>query len=136
MKTNRVLLATIAFFSTATKFGAFGQEDACLESAPLTVYESEMMSPQNMDFDMENNMFIAHDGWYNDVPVHYYKFRMYTPSTYPGLIAPGGSAADVPIQKVYMVTSTGGFDGVIGNRFWSITLRMVMYIPTLWKFNL
>lgn len=89
-------------------------QETCLEIAPPTVYEAEEMSPQNMDFDRENNMIIAHSGWYNDFLVHYYKFRMYTPSTYPGLIVPGGSSADVPLQKVYMVSSTGDFDGIIG----------------------
>jgi len=30
------------------------------------------------------------------------------------VIAPGSAAANVPIQKVYLITTTGGFDGVIG----------------------
>ena len=91
-----------------------GVHGECLETAPPTVYESEQMSPQNMDYDRENKMFPAHIGWYNDHGVHYYKFRMYTPSTYPGLIVPGGSSKDVPIQKIYFVTTTGGFDGSVG----------------------
>ena len=41
--------------------------------APATVYEAETTSPQNMDFDQENNMFIAHSGWLNDKLIHYYK---------------------------------------------------------------
>lgn len=57
-----------------------------IDSVPPTVYEADEPSPQNMDFDKENNMFIAHAGWYNDFEIHYYKFRMYTPSTYGGVI--------------------------------------------------
>ena len=37
---------------------------------PPTVYESEEKSPQNMDFDTANNMFVAHAGWYNDQLIH------------------------------------------------------------------
>ena len=40
---------------------------------------------------------------------------MYTPDTYPGLIAPGSSDSDVPIGTVWMTTTTGGLDGVVGN---------------------
>ena len=47
-----------------------------LTQAPATVYESEQMSPQNMDYDATNKMFVAHACWYNDRLVHYYKFRM------------------------------------------------------------
>jgi len=60
-------------------------------------------------------MFIAHSGWYNDQLVHYFKFRMFTPSTYPGLIAPGSSSADIPTQKIYIVTTDGGLTGAVGN---------------------
>jgi len=67
-----------------------------------------------MDYDQENNLFIAHPGWYNDAVVHYYKFRIFAPSTYPDVIAPGSAAADVPTQRVFLVTTTGGFDGVLG----------------------
>jgi hypothetical protein len=85
-----------------------------IQSAPATVYEAAEMSPQNMDFDSENNMFVAHSGWYNDREIHYYKFRMFTPSTYEGVIAPGSTFGDVPMQKIYIVTTTGDMSGAIG----------------------
>lgn len=47
-----------------------------IDATPATVYEAETPSPQNMDFDSENNMFVAHSGWYNDRLVHYYKVRI------------------------------------------------------------
>jgi hypothetical protein len=130
------------------------------------VYEATEMSPQNMDFDATNNMFTAHSGWYNDQLIHYYKFRIFAPDTYPGTFSPlcfdsfcfvspqvihvstchktcshaffgahpdrvpslfsfvslsetgvvmmDGTSSDVPVQKIYMVTTTGGFDGVVG----------------------
>lgn len=87
----------------------------CITEAPMTVYESETLSPQNIDFDKENMLFVAHPGWYNDALVHYYKFRIFAPSTYEGVIAPGATATDVPIQKVYLVTTTGDFAGVVGS---------------------
>jgi hypothetical protein len=55
-----------------------------IDAAPATVYEATELSPQNMDFDSTNNMFIAHSGWYNDKLIHYYKFRIFAPPTYPG----------------------------------------------------
>ena len=60
-------------------------------------------------------MFIAHSGWYNDQLIHYYKFRIYAPGTYPGLIAPGSTAADVPTQKIYVPTTDGTLAGAVGN---------------------
>ena len=81
-------------------------------SAPATVYEYTNITAQNMDFDKAENMFIAHSGWYNDKLIHYYKFRMYTPMTYKGIIKEGSSAADVPIQKVYLVMDD---DKIVGN---------------------
>lgn len=85
------------------------------QAAPPTVYEAEAMSPQNMDYDRRNKMFIAHSGWYNDKMVNYYKFRIFAPSTYPGIIKPGSSSKDVPIQKIYIPTTDGAFAGGIGN---------------------
>lgn len=82
--------------------------------APKTVYEADQLSPQNMDYDAVNKMFTSHSGWYNDKLVHYYKFRMYTPMTYAGIIKLGSSSMDVPIQKIFFLTSDGSFDGVIG----------------------
>jgi hypothetical protein len=86
-----------------------------IAQAPKTVYERTVQSPQNMDFDLVNNQFIAHAGWYNGKDIHYYKFRMYTPGTYSGVIAPGSTAADVPLQKIYLVTKDGTFNGVVGS---------------------
>jgi len=99
---------------------AYGQLNSAdyIDSAPSTVYEAatpEDMNPQNMDYDQENNMFVAHAGWYNDMLIHYYKFRMYTPSTYDGVIAMDSSSADVPIQNVYIVSTDGTFDGAVGD---------------------
>ena len=85
-----------------------------IDVTPATVYEAKAKSPQNMDYDEVNNMFVAHSGWYNDKLVHYYKFRMYTPSTYKGLIAPGVTADAVPLQKIYIMTTTGDLAGAIG----------------------
>jgi len=51
-----------------------GQDDY-IDAAPPTVYEAAELSPQNIDFDSANNMFVAHAGWYNDRLVHYYKVR-------------------------------------------------------------
>jgi plastocyanin len=82
--------------------------------APMTVYEDPIKNPQNMDFDVTQNMFVAHSGWYQDRLVHYYKFRMFTPGTYPGILAPGVTSDAVPLQKIYFVTDTGDFTGVMG----------------------
>lgn len=60
-------------------------------------------------------MFVAHSGWYNDQLIHYYKFRIFAPGTYPGLIAPGSTAADVPLQKIYIVTTDGALTGAVGS---------------------
>jgi hypothetical protein len=59
-------------------------------------------------------MFVAHSGWYNDKLIHYYKFRIFAPATYPDVIQPDGSSAQVPLQKIFFVTTTGDFDGVVG----------------------
>jgi hypothetical protein len=59
-------------------------------------------------------MFVAHAGWYNDQLIHYYKFRIFAPVTYPDVILPGGSSAQVPIQKIFFITTTGDFEGVVG----------------------
>jgi hypothetical protein len=70
--------------------------------------------PSSQDFDKENMLFIVHPGWLNDSFVHYYKFRLYAPGTYKDVIVPGSSAADVPVQKLFLVTTTGDFEGVVG----------------------
>jgi hypothetical protein len=66
------------------------------------------------DFDATNNMFVAHSGWYNDKLIHYYKFRIFAPDTYPDVIQTDGTSAQVPLQKIFFVTTTGDFDGVVG----------------------
>lgn len=107
--------AAITFLAlTAVTMTAHGQSDYLDPLVPpTTVYEGDK-TPQNMDFDQENNMFVAHPGWYNDRSVFYYKFRMYTPTSYSGLIEPGVGADAVPIQKIYFVSTTSDFTGVVG----------------------
>ena len=53
-------LATAFLLSLAAHANALGAD--YLDAAPATVYEAAELSPQNMDFDMENNMFVAHSG--------------------------------------------------------------------------
>lgn len=85
-KSLSVLMAAVAAAMTTTI--TFTQAQTLgtdyIDVAPATVYEAAEMSPQNMDFDAANNMFIAHSGWYNDNEIHYYKFRIFAPGTYPG----------------------------------------------------
>ncbi len=89
--------------------------DDYITAAPDTVYTSGPMSPQNMDFDAANNMFIAHPGWLNDHLTHYYKFRMYTPSTYPTKVQMG-SAPNIPIAPVFLLTTDGDFSGMVSGQ--------------------
>ncbi|CAB9496042.1 expressed unknown protein [Seminavis robusta] len=110
MMIKSLLFAVGLAFTAASVHGA-----ECLTEAPPTVYEDENISPQNADYDAVNKMFVAHPGWYNDKSISYYKFRVFAPATYDDLITPESSVADVPIQKVYLVTSTGDFDGVMGS---------------------
>ncbi len=60
-----------------------------------------------MDFDHANNMFIAHPGWLNDRLIHYYKFRMFTPATYPTRV-PMQGAVNIPVAPLYLITTSGG----------------------------
>lgn len=84
-----------------------------LTQQPPTVYEDPNISPQNMDYDRENNMFVAHPGWLNDKLIHYYKFRMYTPATYPTRV-PMQDPPSIPIAALYLLTSSpDGFTGLI-----------------------
>ena len=92
--------------------GAAGLGSDYIASAPETVYTSGPMSPQNMDFDAANNMFKAHSGWLNDKLVHYYKFRMYTPDTYPTKVTMG-SAPDIPVAPLFLLTTDGDFSGLV-----------------------
>lgn len=104
----------LSLFALASAFSVAGAQSDYLNATPPTIYEAEEMSPQNMDFDSENNMFVAHAGWYKDHLVHYYKFRIFAPVTYPGVVEPGSTSAAVPLQKVYIVTDSGDFTGMIG----------------------
>lgn len=105
MFSSVVLLAGIAALANAEY----------LTATPATVYESETISPQNADYDKVNKKFPAHSGWYNDQLIHYYKFRMYTPGTYPTKIVPG-QPPQVPIGKVFMITTDGTKDTVIADQ--------------------
>lgn len=58
-----------------TSYAAIG--DDYVTELPVNIYQNSIISPQNADFDRDNNRFIAHPGWYNDIDIHYYKFRMY-----------------------------------------------------------
>lgn len=80
----------------------------------VTITISVSFASKSRDFDAVNNMFVAHSGWYNDKMIHYYKFRIFAPPTYPGVVTPNGTSAEVPLQRIYFVTTTGDFDGVIG----------------------
>jgi hypothetical protein len=87
---------------------------AALTTAPATVYEAAEMSPQNMDYDSAKKLFPAHAGWFNDKLIHYYKFRMYTPDTYPNTIkAPG---ANIPVGDVFLLTTTADETGLVANQ--------------------
>lgn len=81
---------------------------------PPTVYEDPMMSPQTMDYDRQNKTFLAHPGWIRDKLIHYYKFRMYTPMTYPERVSSNGPP-DIPIGAMYLLT-TGGFSGIVAGQ--------------------
>jgi hypothetical protein len=93
---------------------AIGTDYITTGTAPMTVYDSTEITPQTLDYDKTNKMFPAHDCWLNDKIAHYYKFRVYAPPTYPGLITMDSTAADVPLQKIYLMTTDGTMDGVVG----------------------
>ncbi len=76
--------------------------------APPTVYESPDIPPQAMDFDAENNRFVAHSGWIDDRLIHYYKFRMYVPSNY----GTDAGVEKVPVAPAYLPSTDGTFAGV------------------------
>ena len=108
----RIALGSILSLAIIQGASALGQD--YIDVAPMTVYEADEKSPQNMDFDAENNMFVSHACFLDDHEVHYYKFRMYAPGTYAGLIKPGVRYTVIPIQKLYIVTTTGSMDGATG----------------------
>lgn len=83
-----------------------------LAEAPPTIYEEPVMSPQTMDYDAANKTFIAHPGWIRDKLIHYYKFRMYTPMTYPTKVVPG-TTPDIPIGELYFLTTSNDFGGLV-----------------------
>jgi len=66
-----------------------------------------------MDFNKDDNLFVAHPGYYKDKLIHYYKFRMHTPSTYPGQIAPGNQNT-IPTVPLYVLTTSGDITGFVG----------------------
>lgn len=90
-------------------------QDDYLTEVPPTVYESDEMSPQTIDYDKANKRFPAHAGWYNDRLIHYYKFRIFAPPTYPNVITDASTSLDVPIQKLYIPTTDGTLQGAVGN---------------------
>jgi hypothetical protein len=86
-----------------------------ISQAPPTVYENPAMSPQTMDYDKANKTFLAHPGWINDKLIHYYKFRMYTPGTYPTRVKPG-QAPDIPVGDLFLPTTTNDFTGIVAGQ--------------------
>jgi len=87
-----------------------------IDALPLTVYETEGMNPQNMDYDRENKMFPAHQCWIKDKLVYYYKFRMYTPKTYPESIKMGQDNK-VATMPIYIYTTTGDLSGIVEDQY-------------------
>ena len=55
MKLNVASIFALAVAASTTDVASALKEN-CIEQAPATVYEAAEMSPQNMDFDMENNV--------------------------------------------------------------------------------
>lgn len=95
---------------------AAAQEDD--GTLPATVYEDPAIPPQAMDYDDQTQTFPNHPGWYQDKKIHYYKFQMYTPGSYPGQFGPEADN-QVPVVPLYLVTSTDDpttatnpFDGI------------------------
>jgi len=100
----------------ATYLGVQAQSNDYIDSLPPSVYEATEMSPQNMDFDSEANMFPAHSCFYKDKFINYYKFRVYAPGTYPNQVPADGSP-DFPISPFYIFTTTeGDFSSVISDQ--------------------
>ena len=105
------------FLASTFSYGLAAIGDDHIATVPPTVYESSDISPQNADYDSTNKMFIAHPGWLNNKEVFYYKFRVYAPSTYNGVIKGPpemSTSSDVPIQDIHFTTTTGDFTGVVG----------------------
>ncbi len=83
-----------------------------IPAPPPTVYENPQVSPQTMGYDQVNKTFVAHPGWIQDHLIHYYKFRMYTPGTYPTKVVPG-SPPNIPIGELYLLTTNNDFSGIV-----------------------
>ncbi len=81
-----------------------------VSSVPSTVYDSGMMSPQNMDYDALHQRFTPHPGWIHDQLIFYYKFRMYTPMTYPTRFGMGKQNS-IPIAPAYITTTNYTWEG-------------------------
>ena len=58
MKLN-ISATTIFALVAALGIPTLALKENCIEQLPLTIYEASEMSPQNMDFDMENNVSIC-----------------------------------------------------------------------------
>ena len=97
--------ATNVFLTYAITLKSVYADDDYITQLPINLYQSADITPQNADFDKENNKFIAHPGWYNDIEVHYYKFH----------INGGTSLSEIPVQDFYVMTTDGTLEGAIGN---------------------
>ena len=62
----------------ATLLCASKAQSDYLDAPPVAVYGG--------DYDALNKMFPAHSGWLNDFEIHYYKFRIFAPPSYPEVI--------------------------------------------------
>ena len=64
MKLNVASIFALAVAASTTDVASALKEN-CIEQAPATVYEAAEMSPQNMDFDMGNNVSTITSDIYN-----------------------------------------------------------------------
>ncbi len=107
---KRLLLAALLILTFSSVIVSASAD--YISQPPPTVYESSTPGPQTLGFDSVNNLFIAHPGWLNDKLVHYYKFRMYTPDTYPTTDPPAGPV-HIPVAPLYLITTSGDFSGIV-----------------------
>lgn len=75
---------------------------------PPTVYVSPDIPAQALDYDAENGLFLAHEGWLDGKLVHYYKFRVYAPANYDT----DEGVERVPVVPLYLPTTDGGLTGI------------------------
>ncbi len=81
-------------------------------STPPTAYETEPIRFQNEDNDFLNNMFRAQAQYLDNQMISFYKFRVYSEREgYSETILT--SNADIPVNKVYLMTQDKDFSGVI-----------------------